>query len=77
MLDQPTANEMSIGNGEWKLWRNGKPFPQRFTGRFEDDGKVIVGRWKKAEDGTNYTTDFDLTYTRVERNRRETIECAS
>jgi len=27
---------------------------------------MIVGRWEKAEDGTNYTTDFDLTYTRVE-----------
>jgi hypothetical protein len=58
--------EMSIGNGEWKLWRKGEPFPQRFTGRFEDDGRTIVGHWEKAEDGTNYTTDFDLTYTRVD-----------
>jgi hypothetical protein len=58
--------EMSIGNSEWKLWREGEPFPQRFTGRFEDDGRTIVGRWEKAEDATNYTTDFDLTYTRVE-----------
>ena len=30
--------EMSIGDGEWKLWRDGEPFPQRFTGRFDDDG---------------------------------------
>jgi len=58
--------EMSIGNGEWKLWREGEPFPQRFTGRFDDDGRAIVGRWEKAEDETNYTIDFDLTYTRVE-----------
>jgi hypothetical protein len=58
--------EMSIGNGEWTLWRQGEPFPQRFTGRFEDDGNTIVGRWEKAEDGTHYTTDFDLTYTRIQ-----------
>jgi hypothetical protein len=51
--------------GQWKLWREGEPFPQRFTGRFTDDGRTIVGRWGKAEDGTNYTTDFNLTYTRV------------
>jgi hypothetical protein len=23
-------------------------------------------RWEKADDGTNYTTDFDLTYMRAE-----------
>ena len=56
----------SIGDGEWKLWREGPPFSQRFTGRFEDDGRTIVGRWEKAMDGTNYVTDFDLTYIRVE-----------
>jgi len=58
--------EMSIGDGEWKLWRDGAPFAQRFTGRFDEDGRTIVGRWDLAEDGTDYTTDFDLTYTRVE-----------
>ncbi len=40
--------EMSIGDSEWKLWRDGEPFPQRFTGRFDDDGRTIVGRWEKA-----------------------------
>ena len=58
--------EMSIGDGEWRLWREGAPFPQRFTGRFEDDGNTIAGRWEKAEDGTNYETDFDLVYRKVE-----------
>jgi hypothetical protein len=57
--------QMSIDENEWKLWREGEPFPQRFTGRFEDDGQTIVGRWEGAADGTNYTTDFDLTFTRV------------
>jgi hypothetical protein len=57
--------EMSIGDGEWRLWRAGEPFPQRFTGRFEDDGNTIVGLWEKAEDGKNYETDFDLIYRKV------------
>lgn len=57
--------EMTIGNGKWKLWREGEPFSQRFTGTFRDDGNTITGRWEIAEDHTNYTTDFDLTYRRV------------
>ena len=56
---------MSVSETEWKLWREGAPFAQRFTGRFEDGGRRIFGRWDKAEDGVNYTTDFDLTYVRV------------
>ena len=68
-MDQPTAQraltELGQLVGEWRLWREGAPFPQRFTGRFEDDGDTIVGRWEKAEDGTSYETDFDLIYRRV------------
>jgi hypothetical protein len=56
---------MSISGTEWRLWREGAPFSQRFTGRFEDGGRRIAGRWEKAEDGVNYATDFDLTYNRV------------
>jgi hypothetical protein len=59
--------EMSIGDGEWQLWRVGEPFAQRFSARFEDGGNTIVGRWELAEDGTNYKTDFDLIYRRVQR----------
>jgi hypothetical protein len=58
--------QMSLDEGEWKLWRDGEPFPQRFTGTISADGKTIAGRWEKAEDGTNFKTDFDLTYQRVE-----------
>jgi hypothetical protein len=54
----------SIGNGEWKLWREGEPFSQRFSATFSDDGNTITGRWEIAEDGTNYSTDFDLIYSR-------------
>lgn len=56
--------EMSIGGGEWRLWREGKPFGQRFSGRFSDEGNRIDGRWEtKTENG--WETDFDLVYTRV------------
>jgi hypothetical protein len=55
--------EMTLDGGVWKLWRDAPdPFPQRFTGSFDDDGKTINGRWEKAEDGSDWTTDFDLTY---------------
>lgn len=56
---------MSIDEMEWRLWREGEPFAQRFTGRFEDDGNTIAGRWEMAEDGETYKTDFDLFYRRV------------
>jgi hypothetical protein len=57
--------EMSIGNGEWKLWRDGEPFSQRFTATISEDGLRIEGRWELAEDGENFRTDFDLIYTKV------------
>lgn len=57
--------EMSIDEHEWKLWRTGEPFAQRFTGTFSDDGQTIVGQWELAEDGTSFRVDFNLTYTRI------------
>ena len=57
--------EMSIDDGEWKLWREGEPFAQRFTATFSDDGTTIAGRWEVAQDGEGWKTDFDVTYTRV------------
>ena len=56
---------MSIDEAEWKLWREGEPFAQRFIGRFEDGGDTIAGRWEMAEDGADFRTDFDLTFRRV------------
>ena len=47
-------------------WRDGAPFPQRFTGSFEDSERRIVGRWEKAEDGTNLALDLELVFRRVE-----------
>jgi hypothetical protein len=57
---------MSIDDDEWKLWREGEPFAQRFTGTFSDDGNTIVGRWEIAEDGTTFAADFDLTLRRLD-----------
>ncbi len=38
-------------------WPDGQPWP--------GGGKVTFeGRWEIAEDGTNYSTDFDLIYSR-------------
>ena len=56
---------MSIGDGVWRLWRDGEPFSQRFTGTFSEDGSTITGRWEVAEDGETYRTDFDMVYRRV------------
>ena len=54
--------QMSIGDGRWKLWREGEPFAQRFTATIGVDGDTISGRWEKAPDGLTWETDFDLTY---------------
>jgi hypothetical protein len=58
--------EMTLSEGVWKLWRDSPdPFPQRFTGTFEDGGRTIAGRWEKAPDGSEWETDFDFTYRRT------------
>jgi hypothetical protein len=57
--------EMSIGDGVWRLWREGEPFAQRFTGTFGEDAHTITGRWEIAENGVDYVTDFDLVLRRV------------
>jgi hypothetical protein len=56
--------EMSISDGEWRLWREGEPFAQRFTGHFTDDGNKIEGRWE-YEEGDGWKTDFELIFRRV------------
>jgi hypothetical protein len=56
---------MSLEDGVWKMWRDGEPFSQRFTGKFSDDGDTIAGRFEIAEDGENWRTDFDVTYRRA------------
>jgi hypothetical protein len=57
--------EMSLDDGGWKLWRDGPPFAQRFTGKFADNGNTVAGRWEKSDDGSSWEVDFDLTYRKV------------
>jgi hypothetical protein len=57
--------EMRIGSGEWKLWREGAPFAQRFTATISDDRNTMAGIWDIAQDGSTFRTDFELTYRRV------------
>jgi len=48
----------------WKIWgQSGPEFHQRFDGAFDDGGKTITGRWEGSRDGSNWTPDFDVTYT--------------
>jgi hypothetical protein len=56
---------MSLGDGVWKLWRDGSDFSQRFSGSVSDDGTTIGGTWEKSNDGSSWEHDFDLTYTKV------------
>jgi hypothetical protein len=56
--------EMSIGGGDWKLWRKGEPFNQRFSATISGDGNRIEGRWE-IDEGDGWRTDFDIVYTRV------------
>jgi hypothetical protein len=54
---------MSLAGDEWRLWRDGPEFSQRFSVTL--DGDVLRGAWEMARDGTTYAKDFDVTYTRV------------
>ena len=57
--------EMTLEDGVWRLWRDSPdPFPQRFRGEIQDDGETIAARWEKALDGSDWESDFDLTYRR-------------
>ncbi|HEX3796113.1 MAG TPA: hypothetical protein VHV57_16590 [Acidimicrobiales bacterium] len=61
--------EMSFADNVWTLQRiAGDPdFSRRFIGRFGADGRSIVGSWESSNDlGSNWTLDFELTYTKVE-----------
>ncbi|MGH3096886.1 MAG: hypothetical protein ACRDMV_12925 [Streptosporangiales bacterium] len=57
--------QMSLVDREWKLWRDGEPFPQRFTATINEDADTITGRWEKAPDGATWETDFEVIYRRL------------
>jgi hypothetical protein len=55
----------TLSGGTWTMWRAAPGFHQRFTGTFGDDGRTIAGRWEASPDGSTWTTDFELAYTKV------------
>ena len=61
--------QMSINDNEWRLWREGAPFSQRFSATFSEDGSTITGGWDIAEDGTDYKPDFDVVLRRATPTR--------
>jgi hypothetical protein len=62
--------EMTFDGREWTLlWRTPDVSPldfhQRYVGTLSADGDVIDGHWEMSDDGTEWRTDFRLTYRRV------------
>jgi hypothetical protein len=61
---------MTFDDGAWRLLRD-KPdvlpldFSQRFIATFSGDGNTIRGIWEAWSDGTKWTHDFELIYTRL------------
>jgi hypothetical protein len=56
---------MTLSDGVWTLQRLADPpdFCQRFTATVADD--TIDGRWESSPDGTTWSPDFALTYSRL------------
>ncbi len=62
--------EMSLANGIWTLLRTTPDFSpldfsQRYAGTFSKDLRTIHGSWHSSTDGTNWTQDFELNYTKT------------
>ena len=75
--DVQRVYEMSLADGVWRLWRDGEPFSQRFTGTFSENGETIAGRWEASEDREDWKVDFNLTYTKAPGPAYGTIGPAS
>ncbi len=60
--------EMSFSENVWKMWREAPGFWQRFEGTLSKNSKTISAHWEKSSDGINWEHDFDVKYSKVERN---------
>jgi hypothetical protein len=60
---------MTLDGRSWTLERApsgpGSDFWQHWVGEFSEDGNAIKGRWENSDNGSDWVTDFYLTYTRV------------
>ncbi|MGN9779482.1 hypothetical protein ACTMS0_27580 [Micromonospora sp. H33] len=61
---------MTLGAGEWVLWRDAPGFHQRFTATLSPGEDRIDGRWEMSKDGTTWHLDFELSYLRVVAGHR-------
>src|ERR671917_2212185 len=48
--------EMSIADGRWELWREGEPFPQRFTATTARPSRVAGRRRRRGGSGISIST---------------------
>jgi hypothetical protein len=55
--------QMTFVGDTQMIWRAAPGFHQRFVATV--GLTTIAGRWEASEDGTTWTTDFDLTFTRA------------
>jgi hypothetical protein len=61
--------DMGFANNMWTLQRIAEhpDFSQRFSGQFSEDASSIAGGWEISKDnGSHWSADFDLTYTKVD-----------
>ncbi|MEU6039597.1 hypothetical protein ABZ801_29755 [Actinomadura sp. NPDC047616] len=58
--------QMTFADGVWRMWRAAPGFHQRFTGELNPAADTIHARWESSEDGTTWTSDFTVTYTRTD-----------
>jgi len=56
--------QTSFENGIWLVWRDAPGFDQRLTGQVSSEGKTMQVRVEKSLDGSNWTLDFYINYTR-------------
>lgn len=57
---------MTFDGRRWTLsGRPGPEFHQRFAGEVARDGSAVLARWEASADGETWSTDFDVTWTRL------------
>jgi hypothetical protein len=58
---------MALEGNRWTLEsRPAADFHQRFGGTFSDDGSTIDGGWEASANGETWSTDFDVTFRRLD-----------
>jgi len=59
--------EMTFAEKVWTLQRSAAApdFSQRFTGTLDEHAGTILGKWEISNDGSDWRSDFGLTYTRL------------